>query len=105
MNLLDENQRSLTGNWKEFQPLQANLTVDKSLVAHVRILQGQPDEKGNQPHWEKTMILQPGRNEMVLLIHGGTYENHGFFFYGDSTDYMRIFTLKAKEVNVFESTQ
>jgi hypothetical protein len=28
----------------------------------------------------------------------GTHENHGFFFYGDSTDYMRIFTPKAKEV-------
>ena len=28
----------------------------------------------------------------------GGHENHGFFLYGDSIDYMRIFTIKAKDV-------
>ena len=61
----------VAGNWREFKTLKLDLTVDQPLVAYIRILQGKPDEKGNQPYWEKTMILQPGKNEMVLLLPGG----------------------------------
>jgi hypothetical protein len=59
------------GNWKQFQTLKAELTVDRPSVAHFRIYQGKADENPQQPHWEKTMMLLPGRNEMTLLIRHG----------------------------------
>jgi hypothetical protein len=59
------------GNWKELQTLRADLTVDAPLVAYFRVLQGQPDEKGKQAYYERTMILQPGRNPMTLVLHSG----------------------------------
>jgi len=59
------------GNWKEFATLKADLTVDKTLVAWFGVLQGRPDEKGNQARHQRSMILQPGRNEMTLLLHAG----------------------------------
>ncbi len=59
------------GNWKAYETLKADLTVDHSCVAYFRICQGKPDEKGNQPHWEKTMILLAGRNEVTLTIRHG----------------------------------
>ncbi len=61
----------VAGNWKAYQTLKADLTVDHSCVAYFRICQGKPDEKGNQPHWEKTMILLAGRNEVTLTIRHG----------------------------------
>ena len=30
---------------------------------------------------------------------GGKHANNGFFLYGDSSDYMTMFTPKAKEIN------
>jgi hypothetical protein len=59
------------GNWKAFQTLKAVLTVDRPSVAYFRICQGQPDDKPQQPRWEKTLILLPGRNEVTLLIRHG----------------------------------
>jgi len=59
------------GNWKQFQTLKADLTVDRPSVAHFRICQGKADEKPQQPRWEKTMMLLPGRNEVTLLIRHG----------------------------------
>ncbi len=59
------------GNWKAFQTLKAVLTVDRPSVAYFRICQGQPDDKPRQPRWEKTLILQPGRNEATLMIRRG----------------------------------
>jgi hypothetical protein len=59
------------GNWKAFQTLKADLTVDRPSVAYFRACQGKPDEKGNQPRWERTMDLLPGRNEVVLTIRQG----------------------------------
>src|SRR5262245_1096785 len=61
----------MLGTWKEFQTLKANLTVDRPSVAYFRIYQGKPDDKPQQPRWEKTMMLQPGRNEVTLMIRIG----------------------------------
>jgi hypothetical protein len=59
------------GNWKSFQTLKADLTVDRPSVAYFRVYQGKPDGKSPQPRWEKTMNLLPGRNEVTLLIRHG----------------------------------
>jgi hypothetical protein len=57
------------GNWKQFQALKVDLTVDRPSVAYFRIYQGKPDEK--QPRWERTMNLLPGQNDVTLLIRQG----------------------------------
>ena len=59
------------GNWKQFQTLKADLTVDRPSVAYFRIYQGKADDKRQQPRWEKTMNLLPGRNDVTLLIRHG----------------------------------
>ncbi|HZL88277.1 MAG TPA: DNRLRE domain-containing protein [Pirellulaceae bacterium] len=59
------------GNWKPFQTLQAEVTVDRPGVAYFRICQGRPDDKSQQPRWEKTMNLLPGRNEVTLMLRHG----------------------------------
>lgn len=61
----------VAGNWKTFQTLKADLTVDRPSVAYFRANQGQPDAKGKQPRWERTMNLLPGRNEVTLTIRHG----------------------------------
>ena len=61
----------VAGNWKAFQSLEADLTVDRPSVAYFRVCQGKPDEKGKQHLWEKTMILPPGRSEVTLMIRSG----------------------------------
>jgi hypothetical protein len=62
---------AVAGDWKPFQTLNATLTADKPMVAYFRILQGKADDKGQQPHWQRTMILQKGSNEMVITIRWG----------------------------------
>jgi hypothetical protein len=59
------------GNWKPFQTLKADLTVDRPAIAYFRVTQGSPDEKGNQPGWGKTMNLLPGRNDVTVLLRPG----------------------------------
>jgi hypothetical protein len=59
------------GNWKQFQTLKADLTVDRPSVAYFRVYQGKPDDKPQQPRWERTINLLPGRNEVTLLIRHG----------------------------------
>src|SRR5262249_50313667 len=49
------------GNWKPFQTLKADVTVDRPSVAYFRICQGQPSDQPRQPRWEKTLMLLPGR--------------------------------------------
>jgi hypothetical protein len=62
---------AVAGNWKEFQTLKADLTVEHACVAYFRICQGKPDDQPKQPCWEKTLILQPGRNDVALTIRHG----------------------------------
>jgi hypothetical protein len=47
------------------------LTVDRPSVAYFRVYQGKPDDKPQQPRWERTMNLLPGRNDVTLLIRHG----------------------------------
>lgn len=61
----------ITGNWKSFQTLKADLTVDRPCVAYFRIGQGKPDDKGKQAAWQRTMMLAPGRNDVTLMIRYG----------------------------------
>lgn len=61
------------GNWKQFQTLKADLTVDRPSVAYFRVYQGKPDDKPQQPRWERTMNLLPGRNDVTLLIRHGIH--------------------------------
>lgn len=61
------------GNWKQFQTLKADLTVDRPSVAYFRVYQGTPDDKPQQPRWERTMNLLPGRNDVTLLIRHGLH--------------------------------
>jgi hypothetical protein len=61
----------VAGNWKPFQTLKADLTTDRACVAYLRACQGKPDDQGRQPVWERTLLLQPGRNEVTLLIRHG----------------------------------
>jgi hypothetical protein len=59
------------GNWKSFQTLQAELTVDRPSVAYFGVSQGKAGADLTPPSWERTMILEPGRNDVVLLIRRG----------------------------------
>jgi hypothetical protein len=59
------------GNWKTFQTLKAEVTVDRPSVAYFRVYQGKPDDKAPQPRWQKTMILQPGHNDVTLMLRNG----------------------------------
>ena len=59
------------GNWKSFQTIKADLTVDRPSVAYFRICQGKPADVPQQARWEKTMTLLPGRNDVTLLIRHG----------------------------------
>jgi hypothetical protein len=61
----------VAGNWKQFQTLKADLTAERPCVAYFRICQGKPDDQPKQPCWEKTLMLQPGRNEVALAIRHG----------------------------------
>jgi hypothetical protein len=61
----------IQGNWKSFQTLKADLFVDRPSVAYFRIYQGKPDDKPQQPRWERTMTLLPGRNDVTLMLRQG----------------------------------
>src|SRR5579872_2939787 len=41
----------VTGNWREFQSLRFDLTVDRPCVAYMRIHQKKADDKGEPGHW------------------------------------------------------
>lgn len=61
----------VAGDWKAFRTLRLDLTTDRPLVAYVRILQTKLNEKGRPFYYERTMILVPGKNEMVVVLHDG----------------------------------
>jgi len=62
---------AVAGNWKPFQTLRAELTVDRPCVAYFRANQGVLDPKAEQRAWQKTMTLMPGRNEVTLMLRHG----------------------------------
>jgi len=57
-------------NWKPFQTLKADLTVDRPSTAYFRICQATPSnpKEPRSACWEKTMTLLPGRNEVTLAL-------------------------------------
>lgn len=59
------------GNWKSYQTLRAELTIDRPGVAYFGISQGKVSEGPASPAWERTMMLQAGRNDVTLLIRRG----------------------------------
>jgi len=61
----------VSGNWQAYQTIKADLTVDRPSVAYFRVCQGKPDDQGKQSGWQKTMILQPGLNEVTLMMRHG----------------------------------
>lgn len=61
----------VSGNWQQYQTLKTDITVDRASVAYLRICQGQSNDKEEQPCWQRTLMLQPGRNEVTLLIRKG----------------------------------
>jgi hypothetical protein len=61
----------IQGNWKQFQTLKATLTVERPSVAYFRVYQGAPADKREQPRWQKTMNLLPGRNDVTLMVRQG----------------------------------
>lgn len=61
----------VAGNWKEFQSLRFDLTVDRQCIAYMRIHQKKVDDKGEPTHWETTLMLQKGRNEIARTIRRG----------------------------------
>src|SRR5262249_53966298 len=56
---------------KSFQTLKAELNVDRPCVAYFGIAQGKPGDRHAAPVWERTMMLQPGRNDVTVLIRRG----------------------------------
>lgn len=61
----------VTGNWKEFQSIRLDLTVDRPCVAYLRIHQTKVNERNELAHWETTLMLQKGRNEVARTIRRG----------------------------------
>ena len=62
---------SVAGNWQAYHTLLAELTVDRPGVAYFRILQSKLDDEPKRAPWQRTMILEPGRNEVALTIRHG----------------------------------
>ena len=70
------------GDWKEFQVLRADVAVDRPTIVGFRVMQ----ERSLDPEmikafdgracWDKTAILEPGRNEIAVLLHDRSYPLH-----------------------------
>jgi len=55
------------GDWQEFNAIKLDLTVDKELLAGLRITTRKtPQEYGAV--WERTIYLLPGKNEVLLYL-------------------------------------
>ena len=70
---------SVPGDWKEFQTLTAEATTDRRCLIGFRVLQ----EKSADPEtikkndgrawWDRTAMLEPGKNEIRVVIHENGY--------------------------------
>ncbi len=64
----------IRGNWKEFQLLKADLTVDRACCVGFRIHQAEEKtEKGQYGTWNRTALLEPGKNEITVSLHETGY--------------------------------
>ena len=67
------------GDWKEFLTLRADVTVDRPCIIGFRATQARSLEPemikafDGRACWDKTAILEPGRNEITVLLHDRSY--------------------------------
>src|SRR5262245_34733099 len=70
---------AVDADWKEFQTLRADVTVDRPCLIGFRALQVRSLEPemikafDGRACWDKTAILEPGRNEITVLLHDRSY--------------------------------
>src|SRR5688572_12682345 len=64
----------IKGNWKEFQILKAEITVDRACCVGFRVHQAkEKTEEGQYGTWNRTAMLEPGRNEITASLHETGY--------------------------------
>jgi hypothetical protein len=64
----------IKGNWKEFQILKADITVDRACCVGFRVHQAnEKTEKGQHGTWNRTAMLEPGKNEIAVSLHETGY--------------------------------
>jgi hypothetical protein len=70
---------AVPGDWKEFQTLLADVTVERRCLVGFRVLQeksGDPEtikKHDGRAWWDRTALLEPGRNEIRVVIHENGY--------------------------------
>jgi len=70
---------SVPGDWKEFQTLTAEVTTDRRCLIGFRVLQeksGDPEtikKNDGRAWWDRTAMLEPGKNEIRVVIHENGY--------------------------------
>ncbi len=70
---------AVPGHWKEFQTLLADVTVERRCVVGFRVLQSKSlDPETLKKHegrawWDRTALLEPGKNEIRVVIHENGY--------------------------------
>ena len=70
---------AVPGDWKEFQTLTAEATTDRRCLIGFRVLQeksGDPDtikKHDGRAWWDRTAMLEPGKNEIRVVIHENGY--------------------------------
>jgi hypothetical protein len=73
------DQIAAAGDWKEFQTLRADVTVDRPCIIGFRVMQARSAEPemikafDGRACWDKTATLEPGRNEIAVLLHDRSY--------------------------------
>jgi hypothetical protein len=67
------------GDWKEYLTLRADVSVDRPCIIGFRALQARSLEAemikafDGRACWDKTATLEPGRNEITVLLHDRSY--------------------------------
>ena len=61
----------VVGDWKPFQTLKVDLTVDRPSIAYFRVNQSKSDDNGQPYCWQKTLNLPVGRTAAILMIRNG----------------------------------
>jgi hypothetical protein len=70
---------TVPGDWKEFQTLLADVTADRRCLIGFRVLQeksGDPEtikKSDGRAWWDRTALLEPGKNEIRVVIHENGY--------------------------------
>ena len=76
------DQISVAGDWKEYQTLRADVTVDRPCIIGFRAIQARTNEPemikafDGRACWDKTATLEAGLNEIAVLLHDRSYPLH-----------------------------